>query len=234
MAALYKYVNPHSMMTLTIFALTNPAQSAVVGQRGDSAAKWGSTGRMFYSEMGQLRFRTSDEAQLDIDTYPDNNLLQQYLNDKRPGDLPSLAPDKPFFETGYSRFRTRATYLTIVLDNENPVFSRKSSLLSRCRILARAFWIGTIFLNPDCSGKYLDPAEPCEFIVLTAFSAYVHSISADYLDGFLDKSIEQSEPAILPARHYRAAKQETKLQFEAWQTGQYHAKLGYRLENDGA
>ncbi len=119
-------------------------------------------------------------------------------------------------------------HFSISLDAENPTVSKEHPLLKRCRILNGDKWIGTVFLNPDCSGNYPHISEPCEFIYLTHFKAYTHSIATSYLKGLVDMSVEEKEPAIFPADYNRVAHAEHKRQFEAWKSGSYHAKMGYR------
>jgi hypothetical protein len=171
---------------------------------------WGSTGRVFLPTLENLKFRASNGTELDIPLFPDDKTLRPYLNDLDRKALPALAEDRPFWESGYLKFWAISKHFSISPDVDNPSVSKEHPLLKRCRILKGDEWIGTIFLNPDCSGNYPEISEPCEFIVLTSFKVYNHSIATSFLEGLLDMPVEEREPAIFPAEYYQAGHAEHK------------------------
>jgi hypothetical protein len=175
-----------------------------------------STAQLFRPRLEDLRFRASNGTELDIPLFPDDHTLRPYLDSQNRKALPALAEDRPFWESGHLKFRATCKYFSISPDVKNPRVSKEHPLLKRCRILNGKKWTGTIFLNPDCSGNYSDISGPCEFIVLTSFKAYNHKIATSYLEGLLDMSVEEKEPAIFPAAYYQEGHASHKQQVESW------------------
>ncbi|PTB59947.1 hypothetical protein M431DRAFT_502138 [Trichoderma harzianum CBS 226.95] len=205
----------------------NPCQEAVTDQWGDSPARWGSTGRVFIPRLENLRFQASNGMELDIPLFPDDEALKQYLSSQHDKALPALAEDRPFWESGYLRFKATSKQFSITPDVSNPGVSKDHPRLKRCRILDGDRWIGTIFLNPDGGGNYPDISGPCEFVVLTTFKAYNHKIASSFLEGLLDMSVEDKEPAIFPEEYYQAGRAQQERQFRMWMAGKFHSKKGY-------